>query len=268
MSGLDLFRVSSPGGAGFTVARQYGPRFEALLLDLERAGYRIDPDQSGGYANRNIAPSRTGGRAVQSKHARGEAIDINWRYNAVGRPGSIPSDTARAAAADYGMKWGGDWRGFMRDDMHFEVDPAARGAEARALLAQPTGDRLDARDDYDRTHRLPSSYGGRPSGMPNAFTAPQAGPSPTAPSGAHAPAAPAIRPAPMDAPDAHLPTMPRPSPAAVAGGSRQPDASSAMFDAFAEAEALLKPKAQPAAARADFSALANLRLAPWRPGRG
>lgn len=109
-----LTTITSPSGARFTVAADYAPKFQALIGDLESAGYGINPKASGGYNPRTIA-----GTNKPSNHAFGRAIDINWDRNARGTKGDIPAELARMLAAKHGMTWGGDWRN--PDAMHFEV---------------------------------------------------------------------------------------------------------------------------------------------------
>lgn len=167
-----MTRVASPSGAPATVAAPHAGQFGNLLKSLEEAGITIDPSQTGGYANRNIA-----GTNVPSQHASGRAIDINWRDNPQGRmdpmadmidfeagrpvaPGvpepevrRIPSYVARQAAQDAGMTWGGDFKNAPGgpDPMHFEVprgpmprNPsmvqyAQAGGRAAAPAAPPAG---------------------------------------------------------------------------------------------------------------------------------
>lgn len=111
---MSLRTIRTRGGAPFTVSGQYADRFQGLLDDLEAAGYGIDPGQSGGYANRNIAGTNT-----LSNHAHGAAVDVNWSRNPRGQGGDIPPELARSLAAKHGMTWGGDWKN--PDPMHFEV---------------------------------------------------------------------------------------------------------------------------------------------------
>jgi hypothetical protein len=114
---VDLAQIVTNGGAKFTVARDHAPRFQALLNDLEERGYPIKGDQSGGYNPRNIA-----GTSTPSRHAFGNAVDVNWSDNPRDAAGSLPPDLARELAAKHGMTWGGDWRN--PDPMHFEVGGA------------------------------------------------------------------------------------------------------------------------------------------------
>jgi hypothetical protein len=121
-----LARIGTQGGIGFQVNPQYAPQFQALLNDLEAAGYGIGKN-SGGYNYRTIA-----GTNKLSNHAFGNAIDLNWDRNARGTRGDIPADLARQLAQKHGMTWGGDWKN--PDPMHFEVagatTPHAHGAQS------------------------------------------------------------------------------------------------------------------------------------------
>lgn len=131
MTPLELQRITSKGGANFSVARQYAPRFQGFINDLEARGYAIDPQQSGGYNPRYISGTRT-----PSHHAYGRAIDINWTDNARGRPGKIPQELALELAQKHGLNWGGTWKN--RDDMHFEVangDPIPMGQRGLTSFA-------------------------------------------------------------------------------------------------------------------------------------
>jgi hypothetical protein len=131
-----LTTVRSPSGAQFTVANPYAENFSGLLRDLEQRGYLADPRQSGGYANRNIDPKQTGGKAVPSLHKFGRAIDINWNDNARGTAGNISPGVARALAGKHGLTWGGDWKN--PDAMHFEASGrgnAVLPVEQRGLLS-------------------------------------------------------------------------------------------------------------------------------------
>ena len=135
MSSLTTFKTR--GGAPFTVAGQHADKFRALLDELEAAGYAIDPGQSGGYNDRNIA-----GTNKLSNHAHGAAVDVNWNANARGGQGDIPADLARSLASKHGMTWGGDWKN--PDPMHFEiagnVAPLASGGPTDPGYVPPSYD--------------------------------------------------------------------------------------------------------------------------------
>ena len=121
--------ITAPSGARFSVAAEHADRFQALVNDLEAAGYPVKADQSGGYNKRNIA-----GTSTPSQHSFGRAIDVNWNENARGKPGAIPQDVALELAKKHGMTWGGTWKN--RDDMHFEVaDTAPRPMGDRGLTS-------------------------------------------------------------------------------------------------------------------------------------
>jgi hypothetical protein len=117
----DLTQFTLPSGVGATVAKSAAPQFQGLLTDLEAAGYKLDPNTTGGYNPRTIAGTNT-----PSQHAYGLAMDVNWQRNPRGAntQADIPPDLARKLAAKWGLTWGGDWQGADRDPMHFEV---ARG---------------------------------------------------------------------------------------------------------------------------------------------
>jgi hypothetical protein len=106
---------------GLTVGAPYADKFKGLLEDLEAAGVKIDPRQSGGYNYRNIA-----GTNRLSNHAYGRALDINWTDNARGTKGKIDPTLARTLAQKHGLVWGGDWSN--PDPMHFEVAGALGAA--------------------------------------------------------------------------------------------------------------------------------------------
>ena len=131
-----LTRITSPGGAPFSVATPYADRFTGFLSDLAEAGYAIDPKQSGGYNDRNIA-----GTDIRSRHADGAAIDLNWNDQPRGQAGTIPAELARRLAKKRGLIWGGDWKN--PDPMHFEVARggstplAERGVVSAAGLGGP-----------------------------------------------------------------------------------------------------------------------------------
>jgi hypothetical protein len=109
--------VTTPGGAKFSVAEEYAPRFQAFVNELAKT-YNIDPATSGGYNQRYIAGTQT-----PSEHAYGRAIDVDWNENPQGgKSFKIDPTTARTLASKYGLTWGGDWQGSTADPMHFQVN--------------------------------------------------------------------------------------------------------------------------------------------------
>lgn len=138
-----LSTFATKGGAKFTVNSEHQQRFQALLDDLEAAGYAIDGGQSGGYNYRNIA-----GTNKLSEHAHGNAVDVNWSRNARGTKGEIDPALARALATKHNMTWGGDWKN--PDPMHFEVahgQPGHVHAEGEASAPQQTTATAPAQGD-------------------------------------------------------------------------------------------------------------------------
>jgi hypothetical protein len=111
----DLVTIKTRGGVPFTVAREAAPRFQGLLDDLEKNGYPLKSNESGGYNDRNIAGTNT-----KSQHAFGNAVDVNWNDNPRGgtQP-SMPPFLADSLARKHGVSWGGTWNN--PDPMHFEV---------------------------------------------------------------------------------------------------------------------------------------------------
>lgn len=127
--GQNLTTLATSGGAKFTVNKAVAPNFQGFLNELEAAGYKVDPKQSGGYNYRKIR----GGRAL-SEHAYGNAIDINWTANARGTKGNMPENVGQIAAK-YGLTWGGNWKN--PDAMHFEWNPAHKVAAGGPFGAGP-----------------------------------------------------------------------------------------------------------------------------------
>lgn len=140
----NLVTVKSPGGAGFRVASEAAPQFQGLVNDLEAAGYKINPQTSGGFNDRFIAGTKT-----PSQHAYGLAVDVNWDKNPRGGAAEeIPADLANKLATKWGLTWGGNWAGASRDPMHFEVaqkapesaPPQQGGVQLASATGTDTGD--------------------------------------------------------------------------------------------------------------------------------
>jgi hypothetical protein len=128
----ELVTIKTRGGVPFTVAREAAPRFQGLLDDLEKNGYPLKSNESGGYNDRNIAGTNT-----KSQHAFGNAVDVNWNDNPRGgsQP-SMPPFLADSLARKHGVSWGGTWNN--PDPMHFEVardGPAPLNARSITAVA-------------------------------------------------------------------------------------------------------------------------------------
>ena len=118
--GGGLVTIKTPNGGTVTVSKAYAAKFQGLLGDLWNAGYHFK--SVGGYSYRNIA-----GTNRLSKHATGEAIDIDaqpnrgTRLGGGGNPyGYFNPQVAVRIARKWGLDWGGTWKG-QEDPMHFST---------------------------------------------------------------------------------------------------------------------------------------------------
>lgn len=109
--------TATQSGTSFTVAAPVAKQFQGFLADLEATGYKIKPNTSGGFNDRNIR-----GTNIKSQHAFGNAIDINSEDNLFDDKGTnnLPSNIGQLADK-WGLSWGGYFKGDKRDTMHFEV---------------------------------------------------------------------------------------------------------------------------------------------------
>lgn len=132
----NLVTINTRSGAEFQVHKLVAPAFQGFLNALEASGYHIKPDQSFGYAFRNI----THGNEL-SEHAYGDAIDINAQENPYSRSRLVTNLPAnvRDLAKQYGLVWGGSWKSPI-DPMHFEATEAALdyGGAGRTVAAATT----------------------------------------------------------------------------------------------------------------------------------
>lgn len=114
--GAGLTTILAPNGQHVTVAGNYASKFQGLLQDLWNAGYHFK--SVGGYNYRNIAGTNT-----LSKHATGEAIDIDPGANPVSYGGMktyFDINRIMPIIRKYGLDWGGLWSG-KKDPMHFST---------------------------------------------------------------------------------------------------------------------------------------------------
>jgi len=117
--GRGLVTITAPNGQRVTVAANYASKFQGLMGDLWKAGYHFK--SVGGYNYRNIA-----GTNQLSKHATGEAIDIDPQPNRGNRLGGGGSrygyfnpSVINALMRKWGLDWGGNWSN--PDPMHFST---------------------------------------------------------------------------------------------------------------------------------------------------
>lgn len=139
----NLTTITAPSGAKFTVNKIAAPAFAGFLTDLEKEGYKVNPETSGGYNLRNI----TGGTTL-SPHAYGVAIDINPSenpYSKTAQGGTLTTNmppNVEKLAQKWGLQWGGDWKS-LKDPMHFEYvgQPQTQVAQAGNVMtdASPGG---------------------------------------------------------------------------------------------------------------------------------
>lgn len=133
----ELTTIKLPSGARFTVASKVAPQFQAFLSELESSGYKINPEKSGGYNDRNIR-----GSEKKSQHAFGNAIDLNWDINPQGQSKHDLPSGINDIAAKHGIVWGGKFSN--PDPMHFEVaaleagQPYSGGDSSPASASSPT----------------------------------------------------------------------------------------------------------------------------------
>lgn len=118
-TGVPLSEVVTGDGMTAKVASAYASRFQGLLDDLQSAGYKVKSVGEGGYSYRNVA-----GTNNLSRHAFGEALDINPRQNPWSHKfqSDLPANINDIAGRN-GLTWGGTWK--KPDTMHFQVDKSA-----------------------------------------------------------------------------------------------------------------------------------------------
>ncbi len=116
--GVGLTTITAPNGQRVTVAANYAGKFAGLLRDLWNAGYHYK--SVGGYNYRYIAGTHT-----LSKHATGEAIDIDPGANPVTYGGRMTTyfnpNVVIPILRRYGLDWGGLWTGSKKDPMHYST---------------------------------------------------------------------------------------------------------------------------------------------------
>lgn len=103
-------------GLTYRVNSSVAGRFQGFLKALAKQGYV--PKSIGGHVERNIAGTNT-----KSLHSYGLAIDIDPGSNPVtyGKIQTTLPGNVGKLARQYGLEWGGDWKGSKKDTMHFSV---------------------------------------------------------------------------------------------------------------------------------------------------
>ena len=118
----DIF--GNPNTMNLTVHKKLAEDVRGVFVDMQRAGFRIEKNQTAAFCWRTISSNHN----KISYHAYGSCIDINWNHNpyttsppANYRPGADPlsiPDNVVAIWKKHGFYWGGDWKS-AKDYMHF-----------------------------------------------------------------------------------------------------------------------------------------------------
>lgn len=123
-----LVKIEVIPGRNVTVHRAAAPVFQewlrrARLIGADSCILTVD----GGYNARLKRGAKVPAtEAGLSRHARGTAIDLNARFNPMGKPSVGPDEPGCLLplvrlAYELDIVWGGDWAGSSCDPMHFEI---------------------------------------------------------------------------------------------------------------------------------------------------
>ncbi len=151
----DLAPVRTKSGKTAWVAKGAQAQFQGLINDLEAQGYPIN--DIGGFANR----ANVNNPGQLSKHAYGQAIDINPAANPNGTTQTdLPPNTAELAKK-WGLGWGMNWRS-TKDPMHFSTAPNEGGRTLSPEELKQLQDEQAARlkDKQSQLFGAPSMAGG------------------------------------------------------------------------------------------------------------
>lgn len=122
--------IADRSGTRVSVRRRLARLVDILLDTTEQRGYRLKPNQCGGYNCRSIGGTRT-----PSNHSWAVAVDLNWNDNPMRRPlrTNMPKDIVQMWNR-YGFAWGGHYNG-TPDPMHFEFMGTPAQADQMTALA-------------------------------------------------------------------------------------------------------------------------------------
>lgn len=115
-----------------------GPQFQAWMKVVEAKGLA---DRVIGFAGCWVPRFVRGSKTRLSNHSWGSAIDIAVPYNRRGHQSALVGQKGcvREIAElcyDFGLFWGGHYKGAPEDGMHFEVRKAMTSDEIKAALAK------------------------------------------------------------------------------------------------------------------------------------
>jgi hypothetical protein len=131
----DMQRVKADrSGTKVNVHKRIAALVDMLLDETERRGYKLHPEQCGGYNNRAIK-----GTKKASNHSWGLAVDLNWNLNPETRDGKVHTNLPSWVPqlwGRYGFAWGGHYKGQHKDPMHFEFMGSPDDADDMTALAR------------------------------------------------------------------------------------------------------------------------------------
>jgi nucleoid-associated protein YgaU len=115
----NMLRVKADrSGTKVNVHKRIAALVDMLLDETERRGYKLHPEQCGGFNNRPIK-----GTNKPSNHSWGLAVDLNWNLNPESRDGKVHTNLPSWVPqlwGRYGFGWGGHYKGNHKDPMHLE----------------------------------------------------------------------------------------------------------------------------------------------------
>lgn len=107
-----------------TVHKKLAAEIKAAFADMAEAGFPIKPEATAGYNWRMMASNNS----KVSHHSYGCVVDVNWTSNGAPytgwdyKPGKDPYSVTPDIVniwKKHGFYWGGDWKGYYNDPMHF-----------------------------------------------------------------------------------------------------------------------------------------------------